>query len=175
MVPPAFSSSSSRRISGDALRVQPVGRLVQDQQPRPAHQRGGQSEPLPHAQRVRPGRPPVGRVQAHLLQHVADPVPAGAAAQRVGPGGVQQGEVRRAGQVRVGAGTLDQGADPRQHRTPGRRHRLAQHLGLARRRQHQPEQHPHRRGLARAVGAEEAVDVALGTSRSMASTARSSP
>ena len=79
----------------------------------------------------------------------------------VRPGGVQQREVRPSGQVRIGPRTLDQGADPGQHRTPGGGDRLAQHLDLAGRRQHQAEQHPHRRGLPRTVGAEEPVDVAL--------------
>jgi len=50
----------------------------------------------------------------------------------------------------------------RQHGRPGRGHRLAEHLDLAGGGQHQPEQHPDRRGLAGTVRPEEAVDVALG-------------
>ena len=34
----------------DALRIQTVGRLVQNEQSWLAHQRGGQSEPLTHAE-----------------------------------------------------------------------------------------------------------------------------
>ena len=47
----------------DALRVQAVGGLVEDQHPRIAEQRGRQAEPLAHAERVA-ARAPVGRAES---------------------------------------------------------------------------------------------------------------
>ena len=146
----------------DALRVQPVGRLVEHEQRGAPHQRRGQSEPLPHAQRVGLRRAPVAPGRAPPARA---PRRCGArrrlAPEAAGAGRVEEREVGRAGQVRVGARSLDERADARQHRRGRPRHRLAEQLDLAGGGQHQPEQHPHRRGLARAVGAEEAVDVAL--------------
>ena len=143
-------------------RVQAVARLVQNQQPRPAHQRGGQPEALPHAQRVGLDRPPAHPGQPDLLQRLVDPLTPGA------PGGpparagrVEQREVRPARQMRVGGGLLDQRADLRQHlaHVPG--HPLAQHLDLAAGGVDQTEQHADQCGLARPVRAEQAVPVAL--------------
>ena len=176
MVPPALSSQQQPPDLVDALRVQPVRRLVEDQQPRSAHQGGGQPEPLAHAQRVGPGRPPVGGVEAHLVEHLGDPsTPHGARA-------AIRGRWRRGGRgwpIPRGAGSprsLDEGADLGQHRRAGRPASAGPAPRPPGRRQHQPEQHPHRRGLARAVRAEEAVDVALARRRGRSpSTARSSP
>ena len=59
-------------------RIQAVARLVQDQQPRAAQQRGGQPEALPHAQRVRLDRPAADPGQPDLLQRLVDPLTPGA-------------------------------------------------------------------------------------------------
>ena len=76
----------------------------------------------------------------------------------VAVGGVEPAQVGPAGQVGVEGRPLDQRADPWQ-RPPGPAgHRLPEQLDRARGGPDQPEQHPDRRGLARAVGAEEAVD-----------------
>jgi hypothetical protein len=98
----------------DPARVKPVARLVEDEQPGPAYQRGGQAEALPHAQRVGLDRPPADPGQPDLLERLADPLAPGT------PGGpparprrVEQREVGPAGQVRIGGGFLDQRADLR--------------------------------------------------------------
>lgn len=60
----------------DALRVQSVDRLVQQQEVRPVHQRQGQPQPLLHAQgEVLEGLLPRAR-QIHLLQHLVHHPPA---------------------------------------------------------------------------------------------------
>ena len=144
----------------DALRVEAVGRLVEHQQPGLAQQRAGQAEPLPHAERVRADRP---------LVHAASPTRSSASATRprarapvaVRRHRVEEREVAPSRQVRVRRRPLDQRADLRQHPPRGPRHLLAEQLDPSRGGQDQAEQHPDRRRLAGAVGAEEAVDVAL--------------
>src|SRR6266498_1333392 len=143
-----------------ALRVEPVGRLVQHQQPGRPQQRGGQAEPLAHPARVGLDRPAPHRIEPHRGKCLADAPPAvGAAAARARR--VEQRQVGTAGQVRVEGRPLDERADLREHRAPGARHRLAEQLDAAGGREHQAEQHAHGRGLARAVGAEEAEHVPL--------------
>ncbi len=58
---------------GDPLRVQPVGRLVQDQDRRVAEQRAGQAEPLPHAAGVGADAARAGIGQADQLEHLVGP------------------------------------------------------------------------------------------------------
>ena len=70
---------------------------------------------------------------------------------------------------------LDQRAHPGQDPPSGAGHPLAEQVDLPAGGQHEAEQHADGRGLARPVGAEEAVDVTRATSRSMPSTARSRP
>jgi hypothetical protein len=62
--------------------------------------------------------------------------------------------------VPVRGGAFDQRAHPGQHPSSRARHAGAEQLDLAAGGQHQAEQHPHGGRLPRAVGAEEAVDVA---------------
>ena len=144
---------------GDALRVEPVGRLVEDQQFRTTQQRTGQPQPLPHAQRVRPDRPAADAGQPDLLEHLHHPgLPGPPSAARAGS--VQDRQILPAGQVAVGGRTLDQRTHPRQHAPALARHPRPEHLDLAGGRQDEAEQHPDGRRLARAVGAQEAVDVA---------------
>ena len=145
---------------GDALRVEAVGRLVEDEQLRTAQQRTGQAEPLLHAERVGLDRPAADAGQPHLLEHLVDPRPPGAP-RAARPGGVEQREVLPAGEVAVVRRPLDECADPGQHAAARSRHPGAEQLDLPAGGQHQPEQHPDGGGLARAVGTQESVDVAV--------------
>ena len=101
----------------DALGVQAVGRLVEDQHRGVAEQRGGQGEPLPHAEGVAPGPAVAGVGQPDLDEHLVGArqrEPGGAAvdpqvvAARAGgvEGRLQHGADRaqRVGQGRVGRG-----------------------------------------------------------------------
>jgi hypothetical protein len=63
----------------NALWVQPVRGLVEHQEARGAHQGGGQPQPLPHAERVRPHRATADVREANPLQRVVDPPPSAAA------------------------------------------------------------------------------------------------
>ncbi len=57
----------------DALRVEPVGRLVEHQRARVSQQRAGQAEPLAHAERVALHPPAAGAVQLDQLEHLVHP------------------------------------------------------------------------------------------------------
>jgi hypothetical protein len=133
----------------DALRVQPVDRLVEHEQRRVTEQRAGDAEPLAHAERE-----PLGALARHLgqadqLKHLAHPAP---------------GQVVRLGQaeqVVVGgpAAVHRLGVDQRAHLA----HRIRQLSVLlaadgdgAGVRVVQAENQPHGGGLAGAVRAEEA-------------------
>ena len=75
--------------------------------------------------------------------------------------GVEEGEVGAAGEVGVRRRVLDDRAHVGQHVAGRPGHPAPEQVDGAGGGQHQAEQHPHRGGLAGAVGAEEAVDVAL--------------
>src|SRR6478609_1390157 len=144
-----------------ALRVEAVGRLVQHQQVARLQQRGGEAEPLLHAERVLPVR--LGRRRAET-----DPVQGGvgapAAGARVGGGvaGVQPREVRAAREVRVERRALDQRADPGQHARGLLRHRGAEQPGAPRGRVREAQQHADGGRLAGPVRPEEPVHGAAG-------------
>jgi hypothetical protein len=116
-----------------ALRVEPVGRLVEDEQVAGPQQRGGKAEALLHAERV--GAEPLarGRAEPHPVERRLDARTAGARVDGE-VGRVQSGEVRPAGQVRVEGGSLDERAHPRQHPGARGRHGFAQQLDGAVRR-----------------------------------------
>ena len=139
------------------LRVEPVGRLVQDDQLPGPQQARGDGQPLLHAQRVVPVPLLRRREQAHPVQGFGDPGP-----RRGRVGGpvrrVVAGQVVGAGQERVEGRPLDQRADPVQHPGGAVRHRHAEQRRAAAGRVGQAEQHPDRGGLARPVRPEEAVD-----------------
>jgi hypothetical protein len=123
---------------GHPVRVQAVGRLIQQQRPRLGQQRRGQPEPLGHAKRE-PACPAVcHRAQPNLLQHLVHPpvrdarggrqhpqVVAGAAT-RMQRSGLQHGpdHAHRAGQLTVGP-PLEQraatAADQAEHQVQGGR------------------------------------------------------
>jgi hypothetical protein len=132
----------------DALGVQAVGRLVEDQHPRVAQQRRRQPQPLAHAQRVAAGLPAAGRAEADLLQHLVG------AAQREPGGAAVDAQV-----VAAAAGRVERRLQHRAH--------PAQWIGQvgvpdaverggADVRRDEAERHPQGGGLPRAVGPEEA-------------------
>ena len=132
----------------DALGVHAVERLVHHQRRRVAEQRGGDAQPLPHAQRE-PARAPPGRLaQSGLLDH------------RVDPGGVQALGVRQPQQVVAGGAAglqragVQEGADMAQ-RIPQACVTAAPDQGGALVGGVQAEDHPHRGGLAGPVGPDE--------------------
>ena len=142
-----------------ALRVEAVGRLVEDEQVARREQRGGDGEPLPHAQRV-------GAVALRRGRQQADPVERGVDPRRArcaGRAGRSAASSRAGSTGRRGRGGTPA---PRPGRRPGAGHAPAsardRRARAARSRPDvgldQAEQHPDRRGLARAVGSEEAVD-----------------
>ena len=162
VVPAALSVEQQLADLADALRVEPVGRLVEHQQPRRRSSARGQAEPLPHAERVAPRTGRSSTPPSPTCSSASSIRPRRVRARRPAPMASNSARLARPGQVRVRRRPLDQRADLRQHLArPARGIGRPEHLHLARRGQHQAEQHPHRRGLARAVGAEEAVDVAL--------------
>jgi len=144
----------------DAVRFQAAAGLGQDQQPRPPDQRGGQAEPLAHAEGVVLDRPAVDAGQADLFQRVVDAAPPGPPPP-VRAGRVQQLQVRPPRQVRVGAGPFHQRAHVTEDpvRVPG--DAVTHHLDLAAGREHQAQQHADESGLAGAVGPEQPVAVAV--------------
>jgi hypothetical protein len=56
----------------DALWVEAIGWLIQDQQGRSAHQRGGQPQPLPHSLRVGAYRSAISGAESDLLERGTD-------------------------------------------------------------------------------------------------------
>ena len=69
----------------DALGVEPVGRFVQDQHPRVAEQRGGQAEPLPHAEREAAGPAAGERGEADEREQLVDAASGDAGGRREHP------------------------------------------------------------------------------------------
>jgi hypothetical protein len=151
--PPALGERADERAHlGHAAGVEPVRRLVEDQQLRVLQQRRGHAEPLPHAEGVRAHAVAGAVGQAGVAQHDAHALLGDA-----GEAG-EHAQVVAAREVGVEGRALDDRAEPRQPvRGAGRR---AEDGRLAGRRADQPEQHPQRRRLAGAVRAEQAVDLA---------------
>ena len=127
-----------------------------------AHQRGGQAEPLPHAERVGADRPPVDARQADLLQGVVDaaapgaPPPPGA-----GPAASSSRRLARPDRCGYAAGSSISAPISGRTRLTCRGTGSPEHRDRPARRVHQAEQHPDEGGLAAAVRAEQAVPVAL--------------
>ena len=89
-----------------ADRVQPVGRLVEDQQLRLAEQGAGDPKPLLHAERVLPEAVPAAVGKPDELEQLGD-LSGVLAAHRC-----QHPQVLRAGEPEVERRALDEGADP---------------------------------------------------------------
>ena len=124
-----------------ARRVEAVGRLVEQEQGRPAHERGGDAEALLHAEREVPDSFAAhGRVvEADDLQHLVD-LGLGQSAQLP-----HDFEVLTRREVRVAARALDERSHVPQHlEAVLRREGRAQDCGRALRGVHEAEEHLHR-------------------------------
>ncbi len=111
----------------DALRVEPVRGLVEDQRVRVAEQRGGEPEPLPHAEGERAGLLPRDGGQPELLEHLVDAAGRDAVGRREHPQVVAglAGRVERLGleqrpDLGHGAGQGGERARRRRSSCPGR-------------------------------------------------------
>ena len=140
---------------GDAIRVEAVQRLVEEDHRRVTEQCAGQRETLAHPHRVAADAAVGGRLEVDRSQHLADPA--------VGDAG-RSGhhlEVLFTAAARVEDVRVDRCADLPNRvgelgvRPAGERHD-------ARCRRGEPEHHPHRRRLARSVPSEEARDTTAG-------------
>ena len=136
----------------DPAGVEPVERLVEDEHLRLTDQRGSEVEPLAHAQREASRPAMSGLGQPYLRQHVVDPVLA-----HPGLGG-DDAQVVACAPVRVEA-LVEHGTHDSQR---VRQVAVAQTAdeGGAGVRFGEPEQHPHRGGLPRAVCSQEGGDPA---------------
>ena len=145
---------------GAALDVEAGGRLVEEEDARAVGEGEGEVEPAFHPARVAADLA-VGRVgEPDPLQQLAAALGALGLAEAV-QGGLQA-HVLAAGQQRVEGGLLQGGADRRAHLRPFGDDVVAGDPGGAGGGGEEGGQHQHRRRLAGAVGAEEAVDLALG-------------
>ena len=136
----------------DASRVEPVGRLIDDQQRRAAEHRGGDPEPLAHALGVGLDLPGSNIGQAGQAKD-----PGGLAGTAATARGTEHLEVDPPRHPRVEGGLLDHRAGlrhgPRVGKTP------AKQVNLARRRRDQAQQHPDGRGLAGAIRPQKPIDL----------------
>ena len=143
-----------------ALRVETRGRLVEEEHRRAVHERGGEVEPAPHAPAVGASGPVGGVDEIEALEELV-----GAGTDR------PRGEVREqpdhlqvlvAGEVLVDGGVLAGETDLLAYglRIPVDGH--SEHFGETAVVAEDGREDPHRRGLAGAVGAEQAEDRAGG-------------
>ena len=135
----------------DAVGVEPVGRLVEDQHARIAEQRGGDAEALAHAEGELARPLAGGRLEPDHRDHLID----AAAGDVVGLG--QHPQVRPGRASRMDRLRLQQRADLAQ-RPPQVVVGTAVHGDLPPGWVVQAHDHPHRRRLARAVRSEEPGD-----------------
>src|SRR5437867_1346213 len=142
-------------------RVEPVRRLVEHEHLRPAEERERDPQALPHALAVRLHPLVPRRRQADLLQDLVDAgqAPPGLLAVPTGPG--EGLEVPSARQEPVERGLLDQRARSAKRLVSApAEHGLPQQFHLATGGEEQPQGHPDRRGLPRAVRPQEPVELA---------------
>ena len=152
----------------DAVGVEAVGRLVEQQDLRVAEQRAGEGEALAHAEREAAGALVGRRLEPDLGEHLVDPAGGDAAEGGHGP------EVVAGGAAGVHAAGVEDGADD-----PGRVREVgvadAVVADLAGVGPGEPDHHPHGGRLAGAVRADEAGDPAGGDVKVRSSTAVRSP
>jgi hypothetical protein len=148
---PALGGESTQQVPNpaDALRIQSVGRLVEQQDARVTEQGHSDTEPLAHAERVRTGAPRCRVGQTDDAQHLRDPGTGDVVARG------QRGQVRTAAAAGMERPGIEERADrlqrPGQVRVPDTADQsLAMVRGI------QAQDHPHRRRLAGSVRAEEA-------------------
>ena len=151
-------------------RVEPVGRLVEDQQPRLAQQAGGDAEPLPHAVGVAADLVAGPLDEVDDVEHLVQETRARTAVEEGQPL-----EVLPAGQVGIELRALDEARHPVQDPDAVLGPGPAEHLDRAGVGPDQPEEHPQQRRLAGAVGSEHAVHLAGATRTVMSSTALMDP
>jgi len=137
----------------DALGIQAVERLVEHEHRRVAQHRGGEAEPLPHAEGVAAGLAPDRGPQASCVDDLVDPFGVQALGVR------QPQQVVAGGAARLQRGGVQQRPDVAQ-RVPQRPVRVAADQRGAGVGRVQAEDDPHRGGLARTVGPDEAGDLA---------------
>ena len=135
-------------------RVQAGRRLVEQQQLRVAQQRAGDPQPLAHAVRVAADlvARPVGEVDG--VQRSIDPAGGTIAVERG-----DELEIAPAAHVRIEARRLDEPGDAVERAHAVDQRVAPEELDCALVGADEPEQHPHRRRLAGAVGPEIAIDV----------------
>ncbi len=133
-----------------ASRIKAARRLVKEQQPRIAQQRGGDPEPLSHARRVTGDAVPCAGRQADALERPVDVRPVGVVEPR------EQLEVRAAGQVRVERRFLDKPGETAERVVRPVDATMSEQLDRPRVRRDQSEQRPQQRRLSGAVPPEQA-------------------
>jgi len=138
----------------DSARVQAVGWLIQDEHLRLLQSGRGHREALFHAEGVRLDAVPRPVPQTYELKQLVHPA--------LGhPGRVrQQGQGRARRELWEELGTLHECADLRHHPWQRRRYLFAENAHAALIGPNQSQQRAERRGLSRAVGAQEAVHLA---------------
>src|SRR6266702_2500248 len=141
---------------GTAGRVEPVGRLVEQQQLRRADQGLGQLHPLLHAGGVGADQPVPLLVQADVPQRLRGAFLGHRGRQAGDP--AQVGDELGRGHVARKAVVLGHVAEQRPDRLAAGSAVAAEHLGLALGRRDEGEQDLYQRGFARAVGADEPGD-----------------
>ena len=137
-----------------AGRVEPGGRLVEEQHRRAVDERGGQVEPPAHAARVGASRPVGGVAEAEPLEQLVGPGPDDAPGQVREP--ADEAQVLAAGQVLVDRGVLAGEADALANGLGVAGHVDAEHLGPAVVGLEDGGEDAHGRRLAGAVGSEQA-------------------
>jgi len=124
------------------------------------HQRSRQVETPLHAARIRADGPVDGGADVDKLQHVGQPSQAIVSMQPVQAAlEVQQ---FASGLLVVERGILERHTDVESNQFRLAGDVVPAHQATASAREHERAQHPHQRGLPRAVGAEKAVDLAFG-------------
>ena len=145
-----FVGQAAKQIAqpADALGVEAVGRLVEDQDLGIAQQRGGEPEALAHPEGELAHPPAGGAGEIDEVEDFVDPIGGHLPGQRLDP------QVVAGRAARVGAGGFQHRADPveRVGQLPVR---ATADRGGAFGRLHQTQEHSQRGGLARPVGAEE--------------------
>ncbi len=146
-----------------AGRVEPVRRLVEQEQPRVVDQRLGELDPLAHPRAVAADRPVPLLVQPDVAQDLGGPL--------AGRGPGQPGDLGEVGDdvgrrhVRRQAVVLGHVADELADRDPVRRDVEVEDQRRAARRRDEPEQDLQERALARAVRPDEPDDAGLDLER----------
>ena len=143
-----------------AARIEAGGRLVEEDDARPADQRHRQVEPAPHAAGVRHGQLPGGVDQVELIEQLRDP-PAARRAVEVAQVG-HQGQVFLAGEQPVHRGELAGDADRVPDRVRLPRHVVAGDADLAAVGADQRRHDVYGGRLAGAVGTEQCEGRSLG-------------